>query len=766
MEENYQQQYVLDIKGKKYEDSIPVEWDQYTIGSSERSDLCIEDQKLAPVHIKLRVQNDILTVTNLGGDKATSIGWQKLTHGKMYILDEGDKLSLGNLKIKIKVENVEYVDDSELSDPEIDTPPQLDSLDTDDLDDSDADEDEDVTDPNVEIPENDESDIDELDDVTDPNVEIPDGEVEEDDEDEDDEDSDAEAFENEASELEDDEPTEPRKGLPKFSKPSDKLSIKKAKGKYIAKGPLPGPISRLSYLTFNISLVVMTKFFFFNHFELNQMWNEQWKKVWPHIIGNIEKYYPIVEKLVPKDSGAKITPFVKSSTTYEFLALYIILCVITSILFSKSIGYAFGLVMSDGNLITNRIKALFRGIFAVITTPFIIFDLPLLIGKRSLKEVLSGTRFYFSNRFVKIISAPLVFFLCLILFLSPLGLYIEQIQEGYNLEVTEQSKVKNFAKKTKMKPKKHSFNSQYLGGVVNFHSSNYWEFLPHINVKGKKASLGLVVIDTKTDERVILTKKESKVNLAPTFEKWKAYDPLLKYMDQDAFNVLSGKSESNKIYGRKIVDSLSLNMENIALLPQKTGPFIAFPLLLKKEFSELVPQIKTHKTDIYELHDAYLFSFVKGKKYQTLKLKGLAFTEYKVDLVDPKSKGKKLQKAVIGQVLTQVKGSKKLKHEEEDSNWSKDLDLFAKIVETNKLPAADKKYLEKRILSRALRAYNEDNAPLKEGLIAMIKSLDKALLFFISQSKDSQLAEFRLSIITIQKALSEGDAKFFKANTK
>lgn len=755
MEENYQQQYVLDIKGKKYEDSVPVEWDQYTIGSSERSDLCIEDQKLAPVHIKLRVQNDILTVTNLGGDKATSIGWQKLTHGKMYILDEGDKLSLGNIKIKIKVENVEYVDDSEASKPELDT------LDTDDLDDSDDEAFEDVTDPEAEIPE---SDVEELEDedsteseLTDPNVEIPDSEdseIEDEDELEDDED------------IEEDEPTEPRKGLPKFSKPSEKLAIKKTKGKYISKGSLPGPISRLSYLTFNISLVVMTKFFFFNHFELNQMWNDQWKKVWPHIIGNIEKYYPIVEKLVPKDIGAKITPFVKSSNTYEFLALYIILCAATSVIFSKNIGYAFGFVMSDGNLITNRIKALFRGVFTVITTPLVIFDLPLLIGKRSLKEVLSGTRFYFSNKFVKIISAPLVFFLCLVLFLSPLALYLEQIQESYNLTVTEQAKVKNFARKTKVRPTKHAMKSQYFGGKLSFHSSQYWEFLPHVAMKGKKASLALKVIDTKTDERVLLTKKASKIDLKPTFEKWNSYDPLLKYMDESAYEALNGKSKSTTIYGKKIVDSLSLNQENIAFLPQKTGPFITFPLLLKKEFGELVPQIKTHRTDIYELSDSYLFSFQKGKKYSALKLKGLEFTEYKVNLVDPKSKGKKLQKAVITQILTQAKGTKKLKHSKEDSHWAKDLDLFANVVKTNKLPAADKKYLEKRILTTALRAYNEDNAPLKEGLISMIKSLDKALLFFISQSKDSQLAEFRLSIIRIQKALSEGDAKFFKANKK
>tara|TARA_R110002072_G_scaffold276051_1_gene437459 strand:- start:205428 stop:207659 length:2232 start_codon:yes stop_codon:yes gene_type:complete len=742
LEDQYQLQYVLNIKGKKFQDEIPVEWDQFTIGSSERSDLCIEDQKLAPIHIKFRVQNDVLTATNLGGDKATSIGWQKLNHGKMYILDSGDKISLGSLKVQISQVKVEYVPEDEEELDEIDEEVETEIEDLDDVEEEDEEEvelDDDQTDPNLTpmIPEESDEEEDEVDEVD--------------------------------EEDEDDESTEPdrtpAKKLPQLGA-NKKLNIKKSKGSYSPKGPLPGPISRLSFLLLNISLVVMLKFFFFHHFELNQLWNTQWKNFSSLILGNVNKYYPVIEPFLPKDIG----PIVKNPIVYEMLVLYILLCTVSGILFGKSLGAFLGFCFSDGNFITTRIKALVRGIFSIVTSPFLIFDLPLLIGKRSLKEVLSGTRFYFPNTFLKLVSAPLVIIFTIVIFMTPLVLFIDQVEQNITISEYAIAKSKNFGRKSKKKPTEISTRSIHLNGKIKTFISNYWEFLPTLSSNKKGVKLSTLLLDTQKNMSVVIKVLNKKEDISTEFKIWNKYDPLLKVfnneLSQEISKLQKDKASSSPIFSKTIINSLKINTESAPFLPQHFGPFIANPLILKKNIVEKWPELQSYQVSTFEKSNAYLFA-LESPKISIIKV--IQGNQVRTIEIKPNKKSRKLAKDAIRNFILQIDFFNSPKSTLKDTTgWSKALDIFAKLSQAKNnqhgLSSKDNQFLSQYYLKQAMKAYKEDNAPLKEALIENIKSTEKALLFFISKSKDSQLQKFRLTIIRIQKALSDGDAKFFESN--
>jgi len=68
---------------------------------------------LSPTHCSFKLQNEVLSIHNLG--KETYIGKKELHSGKMYILDKGDKLTIGELEVLIRQDEIED-DDAEEDD--------------------------------------------------------------------------------------------------------------------------------------------------------------------------------------------------------------------------------------------------------------------------------------------------------------------------------------------------------------------------------------------------------------------------------------------------------------------------------------------------------------------------------------------------------------------------------------------------------------------------------------------------------------------------
>ena len=106
----------------------------------------------------------------------------------------------------------------------------------------------------------------------------------------------------------------------------------------------------------------------------------------------------------------------------EFLTLVAIWRFVTPILFGQTIGQFFIGIRGEGGFLKKRILSIVRSFFGILFLPlFWLFDFPTLFSKRSLKEVLSGTRLYTPSSLLAIISlvvfTPLL--VCLF-FMSPL----------------------------------------------------------------------------------------------------------------------------------------------------------------------------------------------------------------------------------------------------------------------------------------------------------------------------------------------------------
>jgi hypothetical protein len=69
-------------------------------------------------------------------------------------------------------------------------------------------------------------------------------------------------------------------------------------------------------------------------------------------------------------------------------------------------------------------------------------------------------------------------------------------------------------------------------------------------------------------------------------------------------------------------------------------------------------------------------------------------------------------------------------------------------------------------MTMAQKATKPENESFQSLLIRNMEVLDKALLRLKKRNKDEALSELRLSLLRIQKALFQRDAKFFKANER
>lgn len=98
------------------------------------------------------------------------------------------------------------------------------------------------------------------------------------------------------------------------------------------------------------------------------------------------------------------------SDTFHFgplFLVFILLRLISTLLLGVSVSEFVLGVKADGNGIWKRIGGVLRVLVGVITGPFLIFDLPAVISRRTLKEFLTFTKTYSDSKFVAIVHTLL-----------------------------------------------------------------------------------------------------------------------------------------------------------------------------------------------------------------------------------------------------------------------------------------------------------------------------------------------------------------------
>jgi hypothetical protein len=99
--DNLDNNYRLEISHATGETTVFAINNTLTIGSDAGLDGHIASDSLAPKHGIFRVKNGVLSFRFLGGNKQSVIDNQVLNHGKMYVLESGDTISIEQMLITV-----------------------------------------------------------------------------------------------------------------------------------------------------------------------------------------------------------------------------------------------------------------------------------------------------------------------------------------------------------------------------------------------------------------------------------------------------------------------------------------------------------------------------------------------------------------------------------------------------------------------------------------------------------------------------------------
>ncbi len=129
--------------------------------------------------------------------------------------------------------------------------------------------------------------------------------------------------------------------------------------------------------------------------------------------GSVLDDYPFAQELLTEGHELLST----SLEVGSIFLVFILLRLLTTLIFGASFSEAFLGMRASGNRIWARIGGMLRVLIGILSWPFIIFDLPSIISKRTLKEFITFTNLTIPSKFIAILGiifyVPLLFALCL-----------------------------------------------------------------------------------------------------------------------------------------------------------------------------------------------------------------------------------------------------------------------------------------------------------------------------------------------------------------
>lgn len=419
-----------------------------TVGS-QVGQAIIDDESVAPRHCTFTHTQDVISVMDHGSAEGTFINKKQIEPGRIFILQQKDKIKIGELKAEIQVQEVEIpiqvveeIDDSDLDAETLErmqalasgqappptpadevTPPETPDVPDEDIPDLGDDTGEleedmllddhsesDLTTSDLEVPA--EEELDDLEDEIEKEVDEVEEQVEktlanlsleeksmilskapkelkdrEFDWDED--------LEN----LTEEEIDERTRKILKATGGKVKLKAKKSSVREAA-----NTFPRMLAMLVEVIIVVYLLKYLYPITQFKDALDKYPKIIWtqitnlttqfvkPHYnlhakvhVDKILKDVPAIEKMFIE----AINFLVKNPEALAGIYLFIVIRLATPILFGVSIGQGMVGIKALGNFIVKRITGPIRELIGLITFPLIIFDLTALFSKRTLKEILS-----------------------------------------------------------------------------------------------------------------------------------------------------------------------------------------------------------------------------------------------------------------------------------------------------------------------------------------------------------------------------------------
>lgn len=372
--------------------------EQMRLGSSPELEICLEDYGLPSKACVFRLNQDILTIINLGMIKpALKIGKQNLDKGKMYILDDQDQITLGDISILVHEQTYEEDDidhDEKAENLGFESTDNLAAQEPDD----DLEEAEDPTSINV-------SRLLKLskDDPAQQTNVFKDNTQTTDDEDEDDDkknESTSSRLLRLTSKVKDfvTKRKDERKSQPPVKASTPKPMVNKG-SKKIKVGPRsdwPGFIPRLIALGLDFTICAVATSSLSQNKDFQIQWEDLLAKLQTAAQNNNE-LFQLNELLLTLGANSSVT-----------LLFFVFLNLFMSFIIGRTLGQALMGINEESGFITKRIKGSLRFILGVTTLPFLIFDLPIFFKKRSFKEWVTRSSLYRPSGLPGLVSTILV----------------------------------------------------------------------------------------------------------------------------------------------------------------------------------------------------------------------------------------------------------------------------------------------------------------------------------------------------------------------
>jgi hypothetical protein len=754
---------------------------EVSFGSSRECRLPITGQGLAPLEGKFRFQNEVLTYTQMSDGKLIRIGKQVCQKGRMYILEKGDRITTEKkegkdekLKIIVRIEERDQYGNVTNS--------------------FEMDSDYDETDPNISIDSSGLIDLHEVSRVIKnptpkgikkilvKTIDLL-----------------KEKFfdlfdfirEFDFQEFKDNFKSKFGKKPPKKSRRNSPRQM----GKKKFQDPTAGILPRFLGMFYNILIFVL--FYFQGLPTLEEISGIQFSTFSKEAFDSLLPLFAqIPEQIEAIPYSEIILPQIKYYfTSYEHFNLFALFTsyeLITYLLLGVGLGQFILGLRAKGNFLIVRLLSPIRVIFYTLTFPLFIFDIPIIVNKKSFKEKISLTSIQSKSKRAMVFNSLIILPIIIFLFCNfEIILHLISGNKVINKELvstTQIQKNKNKAKdKDKGKDREISPHALFqvslpaflIHSPVSINLNDF--FIPSVTTEGKDHFLKLTIYSPKEEKVIKVTQGRPLINA----------DEIFKILRQDPSNIGSfaegegegqGKSQKfSQATDTSIMESLyeiiTFNIEDPIPAFEKIG-LVSNPYqkIIRLSLERMAIGAPDRSILIKGTHENLITIERSRNQYQlsllNLTSDGLMETRFEFD---PKYRDDVVQLILSLWSTSKVNQSQvqTVKLLEELPSGQKPniilgafstLISFSKIMDSQELSPEEIQNITNTFLQLSFQSLKTEDQGLQNAILDDLEKLDKWLLVGDKKNTKQNLSEFRLSLLRIQKALSGRDESFFELN--
>ena len=232
----------------------------------------------------------------------------------------------------------------------------------------------------------------------------------------------------------------------------------------------------------------------------------EWGPFWDSIREEHKDFFDLfndIGELVPKDLNL-VPVFI----------LFGLIRIVTTLIFGVSLSEIFLGIRPFGNGIWARVGGIFRVVIGMLTWPFVIFDLPSIFSRRTLKDFLTFTNITIPSKLMSILG--ILLYLPLILALALLSPMIQGLEIPYEIPVNDAIQVRARLATPPGENEQPAIEdiSRVLGVQLSFRP-NELSLFPRIKFSGK---------NDKTNLKTGLTVYQRDIQKRVEFELFKTFD--------------------------------------------------------------------------------------------------------------------------------------------------------------------------------------------------------------------------------------------------